>query len=221
MLSHFHPLCFAPPPPPPLPHCSLTTFHPLAFTTLHRDETHLSFSWFSSPPPRCTVSPCQIAVRLALVRTTENTANCNSSSSFIVLSQKFNPEPLFFISYLMLKRQTACQRRPKAWCNLRGKPLAVHCNVVLSLADPNYEISDFMWPPSGWEMLMRRGGTVTTWTVALQIYELNEKFTCRHKSGQMLLEFEPCLLWHHSRRSQKNVIQTDKTQARGGKTYGY
>lgn len=95
MLSHFHPLCFAPPPPPP-PHGSLTTFHPHAFTTLRRDQTWLfPFSWLSSFPPLRTVSPCQIAVRLALVRTTENTSNCNCTSSFIVLSQKFNPEPLF------------------------------------------------------------------------------------------------------------------------------
>lgn len=92
MLSHFHPLGFAPP-----PHRSLTTFHPLAFTTLRADQTWLSFSWFSPSPPLRTVSPRQIAVRLVLVRTTENTANCNSARSAIVLSQKLNPEPLFFL----------------------------------------------------------------------------------------------------------------------------
>lgn len=97
-LSHF-PLSRSPP-----PDCSFTTFHPPSQTCREIRHVSLSHAPPPQPPPRPTPPPRPRSVQSrlaklrfvwALVRTPENTSNCNCSSSFIVPPKKFNLEPLF------------------------------------------------------------------------------------------------------------------------------
>lgn len=88
---------------------SLMRLHNISPPCFLRSDVSLSHGL----PPHWTVSSGQIAVRLVLVTATENTSNCNYAGSSVVLSQKFNLEPLFFPSFYKLLNVKEAEWLPK------------------------------------------------------------------------------------------------------------